>query len=245
MDAYDLQARYAPVIFAILPVLLVAIAMVPGLGQMKIAAGSIAFIIVAALPFVATRIARSAGRARQDALYAAWGGMPTTAMMRYRDPRVNAQTKTVYRERLRCLGSSFPIPDEEAERNDPARADTLITAAMDEIRRRAKAAGVRSVHRENVNYGAARNAYGLKPFGLAACAVAILILALSVAMRGGFSPSPLELSLVMAVAVIAGVWIFGCTPTMVRHHGEAYALALFEAIDTVAPATSHTPRHRG
>jgi len=73
MDAYDLQARHAPVVFAILPIVLVAIALVPGLGQMKIAAGSIAFIIVAALPFVATRIARSAGRARQNDLYVAWG----------------------------------------------------------------------------------------------------------------------------------------------------------------------------
>jgi len=63
MDAYDLQARYAPVVFAILPIAIVVISLVPGLGGTKIAAGSIAFIIVASLPFVATRIARSAGRA--------------------------------------------------------------------------------------------------------------------------------------------------------------------------------------
>ena len=30
--------------------------------------------------------------------------------------------------------------------------------------------------------------------------------------------------------------IFGCTGDKVRHHGEAYALALFEAIETVVPA---------
>ncbi len=57
MDAYDIQARHAPVVFTILPALLVAIALVPGLGQTKIAAGSIAFIILTALPFVAIRIA--------------------------------------------------------------------------------------------------------------------------------------------------------------------------------------------
>jgi hypothetical protein len=110
MDAYDLQARHAPIVFTILPFAIVAIALVPGLGQMKIAAGTIAFILIAALPFVATRIARSAGRARQDALYAAWGGMPTTAMLRYRDARLNPQTKGVFRERLKRLGAATARP---------------------------------------------------------------------------------------------------------------------------------------
>ncbi len=236
MDAYDLQARHAPVVFAILPIVLVAIVLVPGLGQMKIAAGSIAFILVAALPFVATRIARSAGRARQNNLYIAWGGQPTTAMLRYRDTRVNGQTKKVYRERLKRLGTNFPIPDESEERRDPDGADLKIGAAMDEVRRLAKHQGVKAVHRENINYGAARNAYGLKPFGLAACAIAAIALALAVGVRGGFSPTPLEIVVAMVFAVIAGVWIFGCTTDTVRHHAEAYALALFEAIETLVPA---------
>lgn len=37
MDAYDVQARFAPIVFALLPVLLVAVVVVPGLGQMKLA----------------------------------------------------------------------------------------------------------------------------------------------------------------------------------------------------------------
>ena len=143
MDAYDIQARHAPVVFTILPALLVAIALVPGLGQSKMAAGSIAFIILAALPFVAIRIARAAGRARQDALYAAWGGIPTTAMLRYRDTRLNPQTKRIFRERLGRLGTSFPIPDEDEEQRDVEGADIKIGAAMDEIRKRAKAKGIK------------------------------------------------------------------------------------------------------
>src|SRR6266853_5106796 len=107
MDAYDLQARHAPVVFALLPIILVVIALVPEFGQSKIQTGSIAFIMLAALAFVATRLARSAGRARQDALYAAWGGQPTTAMLRFRDTRLNPQTKQIYRERLGRLGHSF------------------------------------------------------------------------------------------------------------------------------------------
>jgi hypothetical protein len=238
MDAYDLQARHAPVVFALLPIILVVIALVPEFGQSKIQTGSIAFIMLAALAFVATRLARSAGRARQDALYAAWGGQPTTAMLRFRDTRLNPQTKQIYRERLGRLGHSFPIPDEQEEQRDPRGADIRIGAAMDEVRRRAKQQSVKSVHRENINYGAARNAYGLKPFGLGACAIAAVTLAFAIARRDPPSPTSIEIAVAMGIAVIAGTWLLACTTKAVRHHAEAYALALFESIEILVPAGS-------
>ena len=49
MDAYDLQARHAPVVFASLPIILVAIALVPEIGQTRIQAGGIAFLLLLAL----------------------------------------------------------------------------------------------------------------------------------------------------------------------------------------------------
>jgi hypothetical protein len=237
MDAYDLQARHAPFVFSLLPAVLVAIAMIPGLGQTKIVTGSIAFLVLAAIPLVGTRIARAAGRTRQDTLYAAWGGMPTTAMLRYQDTRLNPQTKRIFQKRLSRLGPNFPIPDEAEEQRDPEGTDIKIGAAMDEIRKRAKAKGIKAVHRENINYGAARNAYGLKPFGLSTCLISAIVLAMAIALRGGFSPTALELLVGMIILIIACAQIFGCTSDKVRHHGEAYALALFEAIEAVTPAT--------
>jgi hypothetical protein len=99
MDNYDLQARHAPVVFAALPIILVAIALVPAIGQVKLQAGGIAFFLLLALGFVATRLARSAGRARQAQLFALRGGQPTTAMLRSTDERLNPQTKKIYHER--------------------------------------------------------------------------------------------------------------------------------------------------
>jgi hypothetical protein len=235
MDAYDVQARFAPVAFTILPLVLLAVGVVPGLGETKVAGGTVAGLVILALPFVATRIARSAGRARQNALFRAWGGMPTMAMLRYRDTRLNQQTKRVFRQRLTRLGPDFPIPDEQEERGDPDAADVKIGAAMDEIRRRAKEKSVKAVHRENINYGTVRNAYGLKPFGLTLCFVSLAALAVIVALRVGFIPTPLEIVLALVIAAIGAVWIFVCTAQNVRHHAEAYAQALFEAIETVAP----------
>jgi hypothetical protein len=233
MDSYDLQARHAPVAFALLPLVLVAIVLIPGLGQAKLAATSVGSILVAAAPFVAIRLVRSAGHARQSALFQSWGGIPTTAMLRYRDTRLNPYTKALYRERLARLGASFVIPSEEDEQRHPADADLKIGAAMDEIRRRAKERGVKAVHRENVNYGAARNIYGLRPFGIVACAIAAGVLAANIALRGAFTPTPAELAVAMAILVITGIWLFACTAHSVRRHAEAYALALFEAIETV------------
>lgn len=237
MDAYDLQARHAPLVFAVTPVALALFALVPDLGQTKIVAGSLALIVVAALPFVATRIARSMGRARQEALFTAWGGPPTTVMLRFSDLRVNQITKRVYRERLTRLGASFPIPDQQEEQNDLASADMKIGAAMDEVRRRVKERGIKAVHRENINYGASRNAYGLKPFGLGACVLAILVLALAIAIRGDDRPSTVELAAGAAILVIAVIWVIGVTAGSVRQHAEAYALALFEAIEVVVDGT--------
>jgi hypothetical protein len=238
MDAYDVQARFAPIVFALLPVLLVAIIVVPGLGQMRLAGGTIAGLLLLALPYVGTRIARAAGRARQDALFASWGGMPTTAMLRYRDARLNPQTKQVYRNRLARLGQAFPIPTEAEERADPAGADIKIAAAVSEVRERAKRQGIKPVHRENINFGAARNAYGLKPFGFTLTLVSLALLITIVALRGGLKPTPLELLVAVAIAIIGSAWIFFCTAETVRHHGEGYALALFEAIDQVVPDTA-------
>src|ERR1700726_1894520 len=107
MGAYDVQARFASVVFAMLPLVLLAIGVVPALNQTKIAGGTVAGLVILALPYVATRIARSAGRARQDALFRVWGGMPTTVMLHYRDTRLNPQTKRVFRQRLARLGPDF------------------------------------------------------------------------------------------------------------------------------------------
>ncbi len=244
MDSYDLQARHAPVLFAALPVILVALELVPSLGDAEFRAGSVGLLLLVALGFVATRLARSSGRARQDQLFALWGGIPTTAMLRFNDGRLNPQTKKVYRERLARLGPSFPIPDEDEERRDPVGADIKIGAAMDEVRRRAKEKGIKAVHRENINFGAARNAFGLKRYGLGACAIGLVFLTAAILIRVPISLTPLDIAVAMAIVVIAAVWLLACTADRVRHHGEGYALALFEAIESLVPAPRRatTPR---
>jgi hypothetical protein len=170
--------------------------------------------------------------------------MPSTAMLRFSDNRLNPQTKKIYRERLARLGPSFPIPDEDEERRDPAGADIKIGAAMDEVRRRAKEKENKAVHRENINFGAARNAFGLKPFGFSACVIAAIGLAAAIFLRKASGATPLDIVVAMALITIAATWAFACTADRVRHHAEAYALALFEAIEVLVPQQKVERRER-
>jgi hypothetical protein len=82
MDGYDLQARHAPVVFTLLPIIFTVMAVVPEFGHAKFQAGTMGSIVVVALAFVATRFARAAGRRRQNALFALWKGQPTTTVIR-------------------------------------------------------------------------------------------------------------------------------------------------------------------
>jgi hypothetical protein len=134
----------------------------------------------------------AAGRARQDVLYASWGGRPTTAMLEYRDTRLNPRTKKILRECLSCLGASFPIFDQGEEQRDPKGADVKIGTAIDEIWRRAKAKGMKVVHREHINDGAAQNAYDLTPPGLATCLIPMAVLTITIATRGRCLPTAFE-----------------------------------------------------
>ena len=158
------------------PALFVAMAAIPGLAQTKAVAGSIGCLVLVALQSAALPLIRSAGVSRQESLYSSWGGKPTTAMLRHRDERINIDTKKRLHERLRGLGADFSIPTEVEEIEDPNRADGKYASAVDELRKRAKAKAVKAVHRENIGYGAARNLYGLKPFGLFVCATGLMTL---------------------------------------------------------------------
>jgi hypothetical protein len=159
-------------------------------------------------------------------------------MLRHRDTRLNPQTKLHFHEQLRHLGPSFPIPDAEEERSAPQAAEVKFGAAMDEIRLRAKAQSVKAVHRENINYGAARNAYAMKPFALGVSAASLATLIGLVALRGAFSPTPFEIVVGLVILIIAGAWAWACSADMVRRHAEAYAIALFEAIEPMTVLTA-------
>lgn len=234
MDAYDLQARHAPVLLTVLPLVILAVRLVPDFQSSLALPTAFAAAVVVAVYGLLARFARARGRTREVRLFADWGGKPTTAMLRHRDTRINRHTKERYHAGLRALGAAFSVPTAGDEQRDPASADERYESAMDEIRRRAKIARDKAVHRENISYGFYRNLLGLKPLGMGlamACLVVLVAFDWSVVGDDWAAISPVSVGGLVLLVLDLGVWAFLVTAGQVKHQAEAYATALFETIE--------------
>jgi hypothetical protein len=76
-----------------------------------------------------SHLARDRGKALEPTLFQAWGGMPSTAMLRHRDGRLSGPLKARYKSRLRSNLPDLDFPTPEMEANDPAAADAIYEAA--------------------------------------------------------------------------------------------------------------------
>lgn len=227
MDAYDLQARHAPVALIVLPALIVWAFFAPLTSDVvESAFGATA---VTAIYVLLAAVARGRGLEVQNKLTTQWGGLPTTTMLRHRDDRLNPITKKKYHDALTQLGFTISSTTEEA--NDPRAADIKLEAAMDEVRRQAKARGARLVQRENIAFGFVRNLLGLKPLAIVVSCLAFGAFATFYFLRPSSTQFTLaEYGLISAMAFhLLGI-VFLVTPKLVRQHAEAYARSLFEEI---------------
>jgi hypothetical protein len=234
MDAYDLQARHAPVVLTLCPLVLLAAVLIPEFQSSIALPAAFAATAVAGVYALLSRVARARGRQLQERLYRRWGGLPTTYMLRHRDLQINTHTKERYHAGLRALGAVFVIPTAAEEEADPAGADARYASAVDEIRRRAKRAGDVGVRRENISYGFTRNLLALKPLGLLISLGCLAALSSYLFIRGGGSWAavrPIEIALTAFFVIDLLAWLLLVTPALVKQQAEAYATALFETIE--------------
>jgi hypothetical protein len=233
MDRYDLQARHTPVAVTILPLILLGIGAIPDVRQ-ALWLPIIGLAGLSGVYWLLARYARARGRELERRLFLSWGGTPTTAILRHRDSRINRHSKAIYHDRLRRMPPGFIIPTEDEEQLEPAQADERYGAAMDELRRRAKATKNAIVHRENINYGAARNFLALKPIGIVAAVGCLVAFVFIVGTRVQWYLD-LARSIDIALAAILMIdivgWIAIVRGSVVRHQADAYALALIESAE--------------
>jgi hypothetical protein len=236
-DRYDIEARHAPAALAVLPAVVVGFYLVPEFTTSIVLPASFAAVAIAAIYALLARATRVRGREIQEKLYASWGGTPTTTMLRHSDHRLPGPTKTRYHDQLRQLGKDFKIPTAAEEAADPKGTDEMYASAVDELRRRAKAAGVQSVHRENISYGFARNLLGLRPLGIGICIAALAVLLAALWMRTGGDLkefSSLDVGIIAILIVDLLAWAILVTANFVRHQADAYAGALLETAMSVS-----------
>lgn len=225
-DEYDLKARVLPAFIVTAPVIGAVFACVPGA---RSAWGILAGVLEVPLVYLLAAIARAKGRALQQELYRSWGGIPTTAMLRHADPRIDAVTKDRYKAVITRL-TGVALPDAATEATNPAGADSAYGSAIKrfiELRRRKED---RLIFNENCLFGFTRNLLGLKRLGLT-LAVACLAIEIVVAMllpqrfaAGG------EIAMLISLGVLL-LLAFYVTPRTVRLHAEAYAEALLRSAE--------------
>lgn len=222
LDRYTVQARLAPALIVALPIALAAIVVV-GAVVWGMVAGVVAWAGGTAL---LAQVGRDAGKRREPALFASWGGKPSVSLLRHRG-RANPVTLLRWHGKLKkAMGKALPTPKQEGAAPDDA--DIMYEACGTLLRERTRDEKKFSlVAAENRNYGFRRNLWGMKPVAIGICVTGLVV----VSVIAFIDRSRLEIALVAAAldsALCLG-WFFMFTPAWVRVPAEAYAERLLEA----------------
>jgi hypothetical protein len=238
---YERNARLAPALLALMPV----VALVVGQYGVRPDWSDAAWGLLANVGvfYLFASIAREYGKRQEPKLFRRWGGIPTTQMQRHRNTDLDTTTKARYHAYLaRKLGVPYPT----------AQAELMNSAAADEV----YAAGTRwllnqtrdidqfpLLFRENVAYGFRRNALGMKWIALAIAFASLLwtLISMGAVTNNGLLLTPLQegpplLLAVMFVELSAiAIWAFFITPTTVRTAAFSYADQLLRCCDKLPP----------
>jgi hypothetical protein len=233
-DVYEQKARLYPALVLVTPIIVTIIA----IASVKLsAAQSLAVLVVGCGgTFLLAQLARDAGKKGEQGLFASWGGMPSVAIMRHRDTRIDPITKARYHKKLSALVKGAKPPSPAEEQADHAGADVIYQAWSTYLRVSTRDAKKYSLlFQENVSYGYRRNLWGLRAWGIITSTLSCLIAASwSVRQYRASDGTSVELLAATALALILLVlWVFRFTSTWVRVPADAYAERLAEAVDAL------------
>lgn len=238
-DPYERKARAFPGLLMALP-LLVSAAATWG-AKHPIITGVVGLLVSCGAVFALGSLVRDLGKAKQEELVQAWGGMPTTWMLRHRDKTLEQGIKAIYFQLITAkLGLTMPTAQEELA--DPQAADDAYGTAARMLRDITRGKEYSLLLKENISYGFRRNMYGARNLGWAVSLLGILI---GIGLSGAVSTEPwhfdaaklLDLpvasSLTLGVSSAMFVAWFYFGPAAVRRMGVAYSERLLEALRTI------------
>jgi hypothetical protein len=186
--------------------------------------------------FLLTQLARDAGKGREPSLIASWGGLPSVAILRHSDQRIDAITKARYHKKLATLVKGTKAPVASDERSEPDKADAVYSAWCAYLRSHTRdTKKFALLFQENVNYGYRRNVLGLRPLGIAASAVSLLSCCgweLFAVRTGRNVQSDFVLAGIVALLFLL-FWLFIVSPAWVRTAADAYAARLVETLEHI------------
>jgi hypothetical protein len=233
IDSYERKARLYPALLLVIPVV------VTGLGVLAAKLSSLESIGAAIAgcggAFLLSQLARDAGKKREKALFARWGGLPSVAIFRHRDLRLDSITKSRYHKKLSALVPEAKAPSFVEESSDPTAADHVYTAWSTYLRVNARdTKKYFLLFQENVNYGYRRNVWGLRPIGMIATTLCCTIAAAwSYHLYHDTGKIGSEVAAAFAFDLLfLLLWIFRFSSDWVRVPADAYAERLAETIET-------------
>ncbi|MGH9970589.1 MAG: hypothetical protein ACREBG_22755 [Pyrinomonadaceae bacterium] len=236
-DPYERKARLWPALLVIFPPI-VTLELLYGsristwTNVVMLAASCGGFYLLAS-------VCRERGKRLEPKLYEAWGGKPTTQLLRHRNPFMDRVTKQRYHGVLEAkIKKQFP--DQDQETSEPGNADEIYQSAVSWLLRHTRdttQSEFRLLFRENISYGFRRNALGLKPFGLTICSCTILWILVAYGVVNGsashlLSPGALVKFPVTGV-VSVGVSLFMLTMWMTFFTKASVRTAAFTYADTL------------
>ena len=165
LDRYSYRARLLPSLITFAPVALAA-------GTWSLHESALWKSLIVLLTWLGfgmflSQLGRDRGKNREQELFNAWGGKPTTKLLSHRLSRLNSATLNRYHAKLRTLLPDSRIPDRTGEMQSPN--ETLQTYDSCTLYLREKTRDSKAfplVFAENVNFGFRRNLWAWKPFGL-------------------------------------------------------------------------------
>lgn len=183
--------------------------------------------VTAGLHLIVMRTVRDRGGVVQQRLWRDWGGSPTVQRLRWSGQPARAVERL--HRRVQTM-TSVALPTAKEEAADPANANDVYEDAVARMRDMTRDhERFPRVYSELVQYGTARNLYGMRPTGLSVAAAALVLVAVLAALTAlqVLAVSWWSLGVAGAGALTLGaVWLLRITPAYVRPAADRYADAL-------------------
>lgn len=207
-DKYTLGARVLPVLFTILPAVILYFGLFGKLDLKLVSDIGIVGIVLA----VACHAVRDKGTALQKRLMKKWKHFPSVTLLRWRDASLSEPQKEAIREAVRQGVSGFTWPTRRQESANPDLADQAYERVSDWLKGRTRDRDrFYLLHEENIRYGFHRNALALKNHAQILAAFCLLVVVFKVCpyLFPTFNPEQVPTRLlVVGGALCTYLWMF-------------------------------------
>lgn len=225
LDAYERRARLTPGLFAVAPMVVLLLTL--GLAKNPVVTAALGVITAGAGTYLLSVVIANLGRRLQGGLWQSWGGAPTTQLLRVHSSASNLAQRTIWRDAIRNVTGLDLYPGAR-EREEPPRADDVITAAVGQIRHLGQDDRYPLIAKENAQYGLERNLFGSRWLGRLLSLACLLGVLVSLVMTFQVTTT-LVIGVVLEV-VLSVLWFIIPSSSRMKDAAFRYSEQLLQAV---------------